>query len=566
LIYANGHRFVPRFYQLQSGADGDDSKRELQFLVDAANQAVAELGAGGDASGGTSGVGLGAATLTAIPICDVDLPHFSHISDDEENRFQMPVATYGQERDRHGGGRMLTWGGRDLSHRANVHMRLVNVGAANLVKANQLLGYPVCLVCGQSRSPYSSQREQDSFREEHRRRCGRDVANVGFYADIVADAVGLADFGNRTEAYSVLEALRQGAARVLDMQEDDLQVLVMGKTGTEDADSLLYDPMPGGSGLLDQMIERWDEVIAAALEIARDCASDCDASCPDCLQRFRNAYYHRYLNRHTATELIERWGNDLVESHEIPSRLPTPAAEGKPVNPGEQILAAMLDRAGLHGYEPQYEIDLGKPLGTTTPDFFFEDPNEHYEGVCIYLDGLSGHLHGNPETAERDRRIREQLRADFYEVIEITRTQLDDPEAMRRHFARLGRVLGGKERASQLKRDVSWYAEPQLDEPEREDQAWDEALDLLGESYEEIVNELMEAGVPPPSDVHWDLVIEDRVSGKKAIMVWEQEGRHVAVCQPDQAPDPAQDWIVVLDPETRATTIAELKKKLETTS
>jgi hypothetical protein len=39
----------------------------------------------------------------------------------------------------------------------------------------------------------------------------------------------------------------------------------------------------------------------------------------------------------------------------------------------------MLDRAGLHGYQPQRPIDLGRPLGATTPDFFYELRNDAYE-------------------------------------------------------------------------------------------------------------------------------------------------------------------------------------------
>ena len=36
--------------------------------------------------------------LRAVPVCDVILPSQSQISDEEEFRFQMPVATYGNDR------------------------------------------------------------------------------------------------------------------------------------------------------------------------------------------------------------------------------------------------------------------------------------------------------------------------------------------------------------------------------------------------------------------------------------------------------------------------------------
>ena len=80
-------------------------------------------------------------------------------------------------------------------------------------------------------------------------------------------------------------------------------------------------------------------------------------------------------------------------------------------------------------------------------------------GVCIYLDGLSAHLHGNPETAERDREIRTWLRNRGYEVIEIAANELDDEEAMVRHFRRLASYLGMRDARSRVRDDRSWFRE-----------------------------------------------------------------------------------------------------------
>lgn len=134
-------------------------------------------------------------------------------------------------------------------------MRLVNVGAASQVRSGALLGYPLCLVCGASRSAMSSQTELDKFNEHHTERCGRPVQTIAFYAEVVADALVLQDCASQETAYSVMESLRQGAADVLDMEISDLQVQVIGKPGSESVDALLYDPMPGGSGLLEQLLE-----------------------------------------------------------------------------------------------------------------------------------------------------------------------------------------------------------------------------------------------------------------------------------------------------------------------
>lgn len=76
MIYANGQKFIPRFYRLEA-VDPTVVKLDL------AKEAVATAESGATAAGGT--------TMPAIPICDVDLPHEWHIHDEEDHRFQMGV-------------------------------------------------------------------------------------------------------------------------------------------------------------------------------------------------------------------------------------------------------------------------------------------------------------------------------------------------------------------------------------------------------------------------------------------------------------------------------------------
>lgn len=446
LVYANGHKFIPRYYKLEPG-------EPVRFLVDVGNEAVSEVQE-------NSLAGMGSQTIPAVPICDVSLPHNSQISDDEDYRFQLSVAVYGYEQAQHGGGKQFRWGTRVINHRTGVRLRLVNVGASSLTRNAGPLGYPVCLVCGQSRSPLASPADLQTFGGDHRLRCGRAVDRVGFYADIVADAISLEGARDREEAFSVMEALRIGASEVLDMEIEDLQLLAVGHAGGRGVSMLLYDPMPGGSGLLDQMIARWPEVVAAAKGLVEECPGQCRSACVDCLLHFRNAYYHRHLNRMTALERFDEWTGMLVFLNDIPSRLPQTATGAVPVNEPELALRAMLERAGLQGYLPQRPIDLGRPLGTTVPDFYYESRHpDVFAGVCIYLDGMGQHLHGRPETQRRDREIREELRNEGYEVIEIQFGQLSDPDAMRGHFFRLGRLLLGREAAQRLRQDGGWFEE-----------------------------------------------------------------------------------------------------------
>jgi ATP-dependent helicase YprA (DUF1998 family) len=534
LVYANGHRFVPRFYHLEPVAP-------TLFQVDLTSDAVVE-------AGGALQANLGAAALPSIPICDVDLPHNSQISDDEDYRFQLSVAVFGYEQARHGEGQSFTWGARIVSMRRSVHFRLVNVGAANLVRGTGQLGYPVCLVCGQSRSPLASQADLQQFQQDHANRCGRPLQNVGFHADIVADAINIRGCASREEAFSIAEALRMGATQILEMEMEDLQILALGNAGQTVTDIAIYDPMPGGSGLLDQMIARWSEIVEAARQLLNDCPGQCGRACVDCLMTFRNSFYHRHLNRHWALTCLQEWGPVLMFSNSIPDRLPGGAPHDQPVNAAEDTLRAMLDRAGFSGYSPQHPIDLGPPSTRTCPDFFFEDPTGRVEGICIYLDGMSAHLHGNPETRQRDRAIREELRARDYEVFEIPFGDLTDKDAMRQHFYRLGRRLVSREKAAHLRDEPNWFEGPAVVSAPAT--GWDEILDLLDTKWQPLALGLRDAGLTAPMDVDFDIVEAGRVTGRRAVMIWGQGSAVVGLVEQGVVAG-SNGWIEVT-PETAA--------------
>ena len=131
-----------------------------------------------------------------------------------------------------------------------------------------------------------------------------------------------------------------------------------------------------------------------------------------------------------------------------------------PANDAEVKLRHLLLAAGFGEGVRGEQIRLDRSLGTTTPDVIYRtEDHDSDEGVCIYLDGLSAHLHGNPETAERDREIRTWLRNRGYEVIEIAVNELDDEEAMVRHFRRLASYLGMRDARNRVRDDRSWFRE-----------------------------------------------------------------------------------------------------------
>lgn len=72
-------------------------------------------------------------SLRSIPImsiCDTELAFISHVSDDEDNRFQMPVAIAGLMMREHRGIDRFKAEEKDFSYRHGQRVRLINIGPA----------------------------------------------------------------------------------------------------------------------------------------------------------------------------------------------------------------------------------------------------------------------------------------------------------------------------------------------------------------------------------------------------------------------------------------------------
>jgi hypothetical protein len=180
----------------------------------------------------------------------------------------------------------------------------------------------------------------------------------------------------------------------------------------------------------------------------------------DCLQHFRNSFYHAELNRHTAQAVSARVGGGSRRfSHLIPAVLPDETLLQKPGNPPEQQLVAMLKAAGLVNFETEKPIALSGGI-TTRPDIYFHAPNDQYEGVCVYLDGMSEHLHGNAQTAAKDRQIRDELLNTYYEVVAIQYQELYDKTVMRTHMRRIARAVVGRAKANEVDATDDWFVDP----------------------------------------------------------------------------------------------------------
>ena len=333
-------------------------------------------------------------------------------------------------------------------------MRLVNVGAANRVRNQDLLGYPVCLVCGHSRSPMGDQAEIDEFNRHHTDRCGRTIEFVSFYADVIWEStLQFAGCSIDAVAYSVLEALRQGAAEVLDMEISISRSSYSGSKRQKRWTGCCMTRCRVVPASWTNCLSVGPDVVKAASAIVSGCASACETSCIDCLQHFRNAFYHDSLDRHLAYQCFAEWGDAVTITHQIPPQLPNDKSGQKPINDPEASLVAMLIAAGLDGFETERPIKLSGEI-VTRPDVYFNALSDHFDGVCI-SDGMSGHIHGNQETAVKDRIIRE-LRSKDFEVVEIMYQQLDKV-IMRNHIRRIAKAVLGREKAKEIEGGHSWF-------------------------------------------------------------------------------------------------------------
>ncbi len=444
LIYANSGRFRVSLFHFPVG---EHRLEPEEYVVDVDNERISQASPpkpGQAQYGGHQG-----AVISGLPACDVDITYVSRISDEEQNRFQLPVTILGYLKPAHRGGQAYSVGGKNIQHRFGQQTRLVNVGPADRVRKG-FLGFPICIVCGGTRSPYASPKDLDHFAEVHKDRCGKAPQNIALSADACVDGLLFHGLASKAEAVNLGEALRIGGAQVLEMDVEDLQILPLPQPDGS-YDVFLYDPMVGGSGLLQQTLERWREIIRASLTVLTACPDKCELSCYRCMRTFRNVFYHTLLDRHVAANLITQMNEDLQKEGDIPPvEEVQPTAGGLPTNVGEFELSQILERAGFPPFEHQHQIAIGKPFASTTPDLYHHDPANGVT-VAVYLDGLSKGIHGNIDRARVDRMIREQLECDGIDVIEIASSDLSDPEAMRRHLKRIAVKLRKPELMTNLK-------------------------------------------------------------------------------------------------------------------
>ncbi len=428
-IYAAGDVFAVRrveFFSLGSSTDAASDVQQREMLYDADHDRVIDLSVDDRA-------GLQGERFVSFRLGGVELRQREPIDDSRERRVYGGHDIVGTFLGTHHGGEKGELGDIEWRLYRNADLRLVNLGPVGREREGLEIGFPICSVCGAVRSPRAGA-EIKKFAERHDESCRKGAVTwAALHVDFRSDLLELGPLAERAAAVNLMEAVLTGAREYLDMGEADLEGFVE-QRGDGQAWVLIYDPMPGGSGFLEEMKERWEGVCAKALQIMTECK--CENACYACLLTFWNQRHHAILNRHEAAAPLKLYQEPMVFGHSIQPN-PAKAVERGPDTESpaeEQFLELLDDRNVPEPPETQHIVTL--PDGSVTAaDFAYPD-----ERVLIYIDGMTWH---GPEDVQRSDRItRVKLRNEGYKIVEMTAQELEDTAASNRVLEELAVYLG----------------------------------------------------------------------------------------------------------------------------
>ncbi|MBM3501417.1 MAG: DUF1998 domain-containing protein, partial [Armatimonadetes bacterium] len=358
--------------------------------------------------------------FSSLRLVDVELEPLGHISDQQEYRVMVGYNVIASLLPEHRGGEAGQVGTVPFRRLEDARLRLVNLGPrSSRTSAPDGVGFPVCTVCGEARSPFASPAEIENFSKGHEEVCGRGTSWVALHADVRSELLLLGPFEDDAAAINAVVALQIGIRRVLETGDQDLEVMTLKEADDREV-GVLFDPMPGGSGLLPLLRQHWGEVIQAARESLSAC--DCESACYRCVLNFRNQQHHGALNRHAALNALTDIDGSFKATHAIPpsfveQSVDTDAADSK----AEEWFTALLKTKSFPLYDAaQYQVSLSGGSHTIA-DFAFTTAK-----VLVFIDGLSKPIHGNPEQQRKDKVARAKARAQGWSVVESSAQALKD--------------------------------------------------------------------------------------------------------------------------------------------
>ena len=169
-------------------------------------------------------------------------------------------------------------------------------------------GFQVCCSCG---SHMASEPKGGKHQSPTGSECKGTLKHFSLGHEMDTDVVRL-QFHQLCEewrAYSVAYAVLLGAAETLNVPANDLNVTITGSSNPNRPDEtaiVLYDNVPGGAGLVAQLVEKevFSKMIYNAISrVSGNCG--CDSSCYGCLRNYRNQFAHPYLDRKLALDVLK---------------------------------------------------------------------------------------------------------------------------------------------------------------------------------------------------------------------------------------------------------------------
>ena len=368
---------------------------------------------------------------------NMEMIKYDNISDSSERRKRVPYEIQGILLNQHSGGHMGNIGNKNYAFFNNEHIKLVNLGAKKTINEGSY-GFYICPRCGATRSPFSSEEEIKRFSEIHKERCGvGDITNACLYVNMISDVLILNGFDDTTAALNVLYSILLGSSNILEMEQGDIEGFLTMDVGTEKYSVVLYDPIPGGSGFLEEIERNWKHIMKYSEKILKNCT--CEKSCYKCMRNFGNQIHHDILNRHIAGSLISEIASEPVKQTDIPPvHVSRPAAVGTTDSTAEEKFLHILQKFKYPQPDKDHEKVQVSPGHFIEADFVFENESGN---ILIFIDGTSKSLHGGRDAAIKDKKNRALLKKNGYQVIQITAQELDDEEAMMEHMIELSVFL-----------------------------------------------------------------------------------------------------------------------------
>lgn len=386
--------------------------------------------------------------LKSLPISDCILTHESRITDDEEFIFRMPTHLITAELGEGYRGIMAySLGDFNLVHYYGMDMVFLNLGPSRIYQmiksgsAELELGFPICPDCGIVRSPLlqlGNIASIEEFFEKHQNEYKH--RNAGWYcleSTFDADYLSIGPFNSYNDAISTGWAIIIGATDHIEMEPDDLELMVK-QTGNESFSVWIIDRHPGGSGLLDQIVQNWKRIIDSAIIACKECPAQCESSCPSCLRIYENQRDHPLLSRKVATAILEKLRKDPLL---YGSKGETGIYVGPQGTPDTKSVKRLIEKLDEVGLMDRAEIDVKIPVKSlgfsVRPDIHWLTTSGRH--VCVYVDGS---IHNVPEIKMRDEMIRSTLRNREKWIVEVIRNEsVTDDAIVRDLINRISKAL-----------------------------------------------------------------------------------------------------------------------------